>query len=121
MQTVTFGSTVVRLSPAQPLATTSTAIVVTPKILIAFLPPPVQAEAEGKTCHGMILFFQESGMAPDRSTQITGLLRAWGSGDEAALEVLAVQVYDELRRVARRYMRNERAGNTLQTTALVNE
>jgi RNA polymerase sigma factor (TIGR02999 family) len=60
-------------------------------------------------------------MASDRSTQITGLLRAWRNGDPAALDLLAVQVYDELRRVARRYMRNERAGNTLQTTALVNE
>jgi RNA polymerase sigma factor (TIGR02999 family) len=60
-------------------------------------------------------------MGPDRSTQITGLLRAWRSGDQAALDLLAAKVYDELRRVARRYMRNERAGNTLQTTALVNE
>jgi RNA polymerase sigma factor (TIGR02999 family) len=60
-------------------------------------------------------------MATDQSTQITGLLRAWHSGDQAAFDVLAAKVYDELRRVARRYMRNERAGNTLQTTALVNE
>jgi RNA polymerase sigma factor (TIGR02999 family) len=60
-------------------------------------------------------------MAPDQSTQITVLLRAWRSGDNAALELLTAKVYDELRRVARRYMRNERAGNTLQTTALVNE
>jgi hypothetical protein len=52
-------------------------------------------------------------MAPDRSTQITGLLRAWRSGDQAALDLLAVKVYDELRRRARRYMRNERAGNIL--------
>ncbi len=60
-------------------------------------------------------------MPPDQTTQITVLLRAWRSGDNAALELLATKVYDELRRVARRYMRNERAGNTLQTTALVNE
>src|SRR6516165_2076806 len=54
-------------------------------------------------------------------TEVTGLLRAWGSGDQAALDRLTAKVYDELRRIARRYMRNERAGNTLQTTALANE
>src|SRR6266478_2931387 len=53
--------------------------------------------------------------------EVTGLLKAWNGGDPAALERLADQVYNELRRLARRYMRNERAGNTLQTTALVNE
>jgi RNA polymerase sigma factor (TIGR02999 family) len=58
---------------------------------------------------------------PTRSMEVTGLLKAWSGGDQAALERLADQVYDELRRIARRYMRNERAGNTLQTTALVNE
>ena len=42
-------------------------------------------------------------------------------GDQAALDRLASLVYDELRRMARRYMRDERAANTLQTTALVNE
>ena len=56
-----------------------------------------------------------------RSGEITGLLKAWSGGDQAALEQLVDQVYHELRRIARRYMRNERAGNTLQTTALVNE
>jgi len=56
-----------------------------------------------------------------RSTEVTGLLKAWSGGDQGALDRLASQVYDELRRIARRYMRNERVGNTLQTTALVNE
>src|ERR1700747_1928681 len=60
-------------------------------------------------------------MSPE-SPEITQLLKAWGSGDVAALDRLTPLVYDELRRLARRYMRNERAGNkTLQTTALVNE
>jgi RNA polymerase sigma factor (TIGR02999 family) len=59
-------------------------------------------------------------MAPE-SPEITALLKAWGSGDAAALDQLTPLVYEELRRLARRYMRNERAGNTLQTTALVNE
>ena len=56
-----------------------------------------------------------------RAEGITALLRAWGSGDEAALSRLAEQVYPELRRIARRYMKNERQANTLQTTALVHE
>jgi len=46
---------------------------------------------------------------------------AWSGGDQAALDRLASLVYDELHRMARRYMRNERTGNTLQTTVLVNE
>jgi RNA polymerase sigma factor (TIGR02999 family) len=49
------------------------------------------------------------------------LLRAWGGGDPAALDRLTPLVYEQLRRMARRYMRNERLGHTLQATALVNE
>ena len=60
-------------------------------------------------------------MALPRSAEVTGLLRAWSGGDRAAFDRLASHVYDELHRMARRYMRNEQAGNTLQTTALVNE
>jgi RNA polymerase sigma factor (TIGR02999 family) len=60
-------------------------------------------------------------MEADRSAEITGLLRAWGGGDAAALDRLTELVYQELRRMARRYMRSARDGNTLQTTALVNE
>jgi RNA polymerase sigma factor (TIGR02999 family) len=55
------------------------------------------------------------------SGEITSLLRAWGSGDEAALGRLAEHVYPELRLMARRHMKNERPGNTLQTTALIHE
>src|SRR5687768_9909840 len=54
-------------------------------------------------------------------SQITGLLKAWAGGDDAALEELIPAVYNELRKTARRYMRNESPGNTLQPTALVNE
>lgn len=54
-------------------------------------------------------------------SQITGLLRAWSGGDPAALEHLTPLVYEELRRMARRYMRDRASGNTLQPTALVNE
>ena len=52
---------------------------------------------------------------------ITGLLVAWGGGDREALDRLVPLVYQELRRLARRQMRRERPGDTLQTTALVNE
>jgi RNA polymerase sigma factor (TIGR02999 family) len=55
------------------------------------------------------------------SAEITNLLKAWSGGDPAALERLAEQVYPQLRLMARRYLRNERLGNTLQATALVHE
>ncbi len=53
--------------------------------------------------------------------EITELLKAWSSGDTQALEKLVPLVDDELRKIAHNYMRNERAGHILQTTALVNE
>lgn len=53
--------------------------------------------------------------------QMTQLLQAWGQGEDAALEKLIPVVHQELRRLARRYMFRERAGHTLQATALVNE
>jgi RNA polymerase sigma factor (TIGR02999 family) len=56
-----------------------------------------------------------------RSTEITGLLKAWSAGDKAALGRLAEHVYPEFRRMARRYIKNEREGNTLQATALIHE
>jgi RNA polymerase sigma factor (TIGR02999 family) len=52
---------------------------------------------------------------------ITELLLQWRHGDPCALEQLMPLVYEELRRLARHCMRGERAGHTLQTTALVNE
>jgi RNA polymerase sigma factor (TIGR02999 family) len=52
---------------------------------------------------------------------ITNLLKAWSAGDPAALNELSKQVYDELRRMARRHLKGERRDNTLQTTALVHE
>ncbi len=60
-------------------------------------------------------------MLANDPAEITRLLRAWNAGDEAALERLTEHVYGELRAMARRYMKNERPGNTLQTTALVHE
>jgi RNA polymerase sigma-70 factor, ECF subfamily len=52
---------------------------------------------------------------------ISKLLRAWTGGDQSALDGLTPIVHDELRRLAHRYMRRERTGHSLQTTALVNE
>ena len=55
------------------------------------------------------------------SREITQLLLAWSDGDKQALDRLVPLVYDELRRLAQNYMRKERAGQTLQTTALIHE
>lgn len=52
---------------------------------------------------------------------ITRLLAEWSNGNPSALDKLIPIVYDELRRLASRYMREERPGHVLQTTALVNE
>ena len=56
-----------------------------------------------------------------RTPEITNLLKAWGSGDEAALAELTERVYPELRLMARRHMKNEVEGNSLQATVLVHE
>jgi RNA polymerase sigma factor (TIGR02999 family) len=60
-------------------------------------------------------------MAPGSTQSVTDLLRAWTTGDQAALDALLPLVYDELRRQARRYMRTQPTGHTLQTTGLVHE
>jgi RNA polymerase sigma-70 factor, ECF subfamily len=54
-------------------------------------------------------------------SETTQLLRAWAKGETDALDRLTPRVYEELRRIAGRYMQNERPGRTLQTTALVHE
>src|SRR6185503_9383140 len=53
--------------------------------------------------------------------EITQLLNAWSDGDESSRDQLMSLVYDELHRLAHRYMRRESPGHTLQTSALVNE
>lgn len=60
-------------------------------------------------------------MALPEPVDVTALLKAWGQGDERALEQLMPLVYAELRAHARRCMRMERSGGTLQSTALVHE
>jgi RNA polymerase sigma factor (TIGR02999 family) len=52
---------------------------------------------------------------------VTQLLQDWSGGDQTAVDKLMPLVYEELRRLAHQYMRREKPGNTLQTSALVNE
>lgn len=64
--------------------------------------------------------------SPGRRSQtdaptVTALLRAWHEGDASALEDLMPLLYDDLRRVARAHLRQERASHSLQATALVHE
>jgi RNA polymerase sigma-70 factor (ECF subfamily) len=61
------------------------------------------------------------GEVDDSREDVTNLLLDWRGGDPSALEKLAPLVYEELRRVAEKQMRDERAGHTLQATALVHE
>jgi RNA polymerase sigma-70 factor, ECF subfamily len=60
-------------------------------------------------------------MTAGSTIEVTQLLLAWSDGDRTALEALTPLVYAELHRLAGRYMRGERPGHQLQTTALVNE
>jgi RNA polymerase sigma factor (TIGR02999 family) len=60
-------------------------------------------------------------MREGSAAQVTDLLIAWSDGDKAAYDQLVPLVYDELHRLAHRYMSRERPGHTLQTTALVDE
>ena len=55
------------------------------------------------------------------AAEITKLLKAWRQGDSGALDRMTPVVYEQLRRLARGYVRKEQPGHTLQTTALVNE
>ena len=57
----------------------------------------------------------------EQQTDVTTLLMAWKAGDEQARDNLVPIVYKELRRLAARYLRNERDAHTLQPTALVHE
>lgn len=57
----------------------------------------------------------------DQNQDVTELLQRWSGGDRAALDELTPVIYAELHRIAKGYMRRERDGHTLQTSALVNE
>ena len=60
-------------------------------------------------------------MSKNASVEVSALLRAWRAGDRLALDRLTGLLYTELRRIASRYLRDERPGITLQTTAIVHE
>ncbi len=60
-------------------------------------------------------------MSTDSTHDVTRLLHAWTDGNPEASEQLLPLIYDQLRRIAREYMRRERDGHTLQPTALVHE
>src|SRR5580700_2695867 len=60
-------------------------------------------------------------VTPVSSKQVSELLLHWGNGDRKALEAILPLVYDELRRLARANLRQQRPNHTLQTTALVHE
>jgi RNA polymerase sigma-70 factor (ECF subfamily) len=64
---------------------------------------------------------ESASMMTANADDLTGLLVEWGQGNKAALDRLTPLVYDEIRRIAHRYVQREREGQTLQTTALVNE
>ena len=78
-------------------------------------PPPHAQSADGPAATPA-----SAGSAAD-GADVTGLLIAWSEGDRAALDALLPVVYAELRRQARRALRRETAGHTLQPTALVHE
>ncbi len=69
--------------------------------------------------HNVPIRAMEDNSSP--SPQVTQLLVAWGNGDQVARDQLMGVVYDELHRLAHRYMKRESPGHTLQTSALVNE
>ena len=60
-------------------------------------------------------------MAVERSGDISGLIAAWGNGDERALSRLMELVYPEMRRIARQHLGRRPAGDTLESAALANE
>jgi RNA polymerase sigma factor (TIGR02999 family) len=82
--------------------------------------PPWQSGSSVK-CGSLDTASMDSTVRPDVTHHVTRLLHAWGAGDQQALDQLIPLVEGELRRLARRHMRKERPGHTLQATALVHE
>ncbi len=72
--------------------------------------------------HAGILYYPKTmEHSADKSLEITRMLQEWSGGNQVVLDDLIPLVYEELRRQASRYLRRERAGHTLQTTALIHE
>ncbi len=87
----------------------------TTKPLVGIIPPFHYQSGFSRVAPWHILIMDSS------PSEVTQLLIAWSNGDQAARERLISVVYEELHRLARRYMRNESPAHTLQTSALVNE
>jgi RNA polymerase sigma-70 factor (ECF subfamily) len=86
--------------------------------------PRREANSGGRAVHHLCGSSAESRDAlrkAPKQHEITQLLAEWSEGNQSALDELYPLVYDELHRLARRYMSRERKGHTLQTTALINE
>jgi RNA polymerase sigma factor (TIGR02999 family) len=77
-------------------------------------PPPTEHPGPDTSTEAFDLDRQRKG-------EITVLLRRWGDGEQEAMEALMPLIYGELRTIARRYLRREREGHTLETSALVHE
>jgi hypothetical protein len=101
------------------IAATSPTVAVRPAFVIAHPSSYPEAGSAGENWHQVKSGVKcgNSGFTPRRD----GILLKWREGDEAALDRLVPIVHDELRRIARRCMAGERAGHSLQATALVNE
>lgn len=89
--------------------------------------PPVQSAVDGQNrpaCKKNCFIVRALGEQPpihERTSEITNLLKAWGSGDEAALDRLTEHIYPELRIMARRLVKDQARENSIQATALVHE
>src|SRR5215831_13719312 len=118
IQTIIFLVCEAMLCPEQRVENASAVTAPKCRDFIAWLTSTATGERNQETGHGRDIFFCRTLMALPRSAEITTLLRAWSNGDHAALERIAALVYDELHRMARHYMQDERKANTLQTTAL---
>jgi RNA polymerase sigma factor (TIGR02999 family) len=86
---------------------------------VPYPPPSTKADWGSQIGHGREP--RRICVIPEPVRDVTALLKAWGNGEEAALDELVPLVHGELRRIAGNLMRGERAGRTLQATALVNE
>src|SRR6476661_2410031 len=83
---------------------------------------PLAVRARGSVQERDDMWRSPAGPAPEGAAPgITELLLAWGAGEHAAFDALIPIVYEELRRQARRALRRESVGHTLQPTALVHE
>ena len=91
------------------------------KVKIVEIAPEMTAIPQGRPLRCGYAILPRKVLGTPSPGAVTELLRAWGDGDDGALERLTPLVEAELRRLARGYMRRERRDHTLQATALVNE